>query len=48
VDFVIFATNKISLSTFWLEIRWDVVRHPNIPFLKLWCGMWVPTVRNVA
>jgi len=35
-DFLIFFTNKIFLSMFWLEIWWDVVNHPNTPFLKLW------------
>jgi len=33
--FLIFFTNKNLLSLFWLEIWWDVVKHPNTPFLQL-------------
>ena len=48
VNFVIFFTNKIFLSIFWLEIWWDVVTHPNTSFLQLLWGLWVPTGRKVA
>jgi len=33
---------------FWLEIWWDVVRHPNTPFLQLWLGSWVLTGRKMG
>ena len=32
----------------WLEIWWDIVRHPNTLVLQLWWGSWVLTGRNVA
>ena len=48
MDFLIFFKNKIFLSIFWREIWWDVVKHPNTPFLQLWWGSWVPTSREVA
>jgi len=39
VDFLILFKNKIFLSIFRLEIWWDVVRHPNTPFLHVWWGV---------
>ena len=48
VDFFVFHTNKIFLSIIWLEIWWDVVKHPNTIFRQLWWISWVQTVRKVA
>ena len=44
VDF----TNKIFQSIFWLEIWWDVVRHPIAPALRLWWGLLVLAGRHVS
>jgi len=45
VDILILINNKNFLSIFWLEIWWDVARHPNTPFLQ---GSWVLASRKVA
>jgi len=36
--YLIFYKNKVFLSIFWLEIWWDIARHPNTPVLQLWWG----------
>jgi len=41
VDILIFSEIKYFLSIFWLESWWDVVKHPNTPFLQVWWGWWV-------
>jgi len=35
MNILIFFKNKIFLLIFWLEIWWDVVKHPNTPVLQL-------------
>jgi len=45
---LIFCTNEIFLSIFWVQILWDVVKHANTPFLQLCWGSWLPTGRRVA
>jgi len=47
-DIFIFFKNEIFLSALWLEIWWDVVRHPYTPVLQLGWGSWVLTGRRVA
>jgi len=48
VVMLIFITNKILLSIFWLEYWGDVVKYPNTPFRHVWWDWWVPAGRNVA
>ena len=48
MDILILFRNKNFLSIFRLEIWWDVVRHPNTPYLQVWWWWLVPTGRNVA
>ena len=48
MDILIFFKNKIFLSIFWLENWYDVLKHPNTPFLRVWWGSWVQTGRKVA
>jgi len=36
-----FLMNKFFLSIFWLEIWWDVAKHPNTTFLQVWWGSLV-------
>jgi len=43
-----FIRKKFFLQIFWLESWWNVVKHPNTPFLQLWWGSWVLTGRKVA
>jgi len=48
VDILILFPNKIFLSIFWFEIRWDVVKHQNTPSWQVWWGWWVLAGRKVA
>jgi len=41
VDILIVFTNIIFLSIFWLELWWDIVKHPDTHFVLVWWGWWV-------
>jgi len=38
-DNLISSRIKIFQSIYWLQIFWDVVKHPNTPFLRLWWAL---------